>query len=459
MKLTFNGAAGMVTGSCHLLESGNEKILVDCGMFQGIKEITTINYERFNFDPRKISYVLLTHAHLDHCGLIPKLVKQGFRGKIIATPPTVDLAKIMLEDSAVVNEDETKHENVRRQRMGLPPRTPLYKLEDVKQSFKYFHKIRYNHPYKLSNNMRMVLRDAGHILGSAIIELFVTDQGKTKKIVFSGDLGQGGTPIVNDPAIIEEADYVLLETTYGNRRHGEVSTREQLLSKAVTETYQRGGKLMIPSFSIERTQELLYYLHRMEKSGKLPAENIFLDSPLAINATAVFNNYMDYFTPKLRAEFKTPFTFKKLKFLKSQSESQKINDYQGPCVIIAGNGMCTGGRIRYHLKHHLWDERNTVLFVGYQAEGSTGRAILDGEKTIKMMGLELVVNAHVMHIDSFSSHADSHDLLVWMKHFKRKPKTVFLVHGEGEAATSFAESLKKAGFRAHVPKRTESVWI
>lgn len=447
----------MVTGSCHLLETGNDKILIDCGMFQGVKEITTINYEKFKFDPKRISYVLLTHAHIDHCGLIPKLVKEGFRGRIIATPPTVDLAKIMLEDSAVVNEDENRHENIRRQRMGLPPRIALYKIEDVKHAHRYFHKVRYNQIYTLNPNMKMIFRDAGHILGSAIIELYVNENGKTKKIVFSGDLGQGGTPIVNDPAIIEDADYVLLETTYGNRRHGEVSTREEMLSKAVTETYHKRGKLMIPSFSIERTQELLYYLHRMERKGKLPPINVFLDSPLAINATAVFNNYMDYFTPRLRKEFKTPFTFKKLKFLKTQTDSQKLNDYPGPCIIIAGNGMCTGGRIRYHLKHHLWDAKNTVLFVGYQAEGSTGRAILDGNKTIRMMGLELVVNARVMHIDSFSSHADSHDLLVWMKHFKRKPKKVFLVHGEEAATTAFDLSLKKAGFSVHVPTRNETV--
>lgn len=457
MKLTFNGAAGMVTGSCHLLEMGNEKILIDCGLFQGVKEITTINYEKFKFDPRKISYVLLTHAHIDHCGLIPKLVKEGFRGKILATPPTVDLAKIMLEDSAVVNEDEAKHENLRRLRMGIPQRKPLYLVQDVKFANKYFHSVRYDSRYRLSNNMYMIFRDAGHILGSAIVELYVNDHGVKKKIVFSGDLGQGGTPIVKDPSVIQEADYVLIESTYGNRRHGEVEKREHLLSHAVTDTYKRGGKLMIPSFSVERTQELLYYLHRLDRDNKLPKENVFLDSPLAIKATAVFNAYMSYFTPRLRAEFKTPFTFKKLKFLKTHAESQTMNDYRGPCVIIAGNGMCTGGRIRYHLKHHLWDAKNTVLFVGYQAEGTAGRAILEGAPTVKMMGLELAVNAKVMHIDSFSSHADSHDLLVWMQNFKKKPKKVFLVHGEEAATTAFEASLRKAGFSTHVPTRNESV--
>lgn len=456
MKLTFNGAAGMVTGSCHLLEYGNEKILVDCGLFQGEKEITKINYERFNFDPKKISFVLLTHAHIDHCGLIPKLVKAGFRGKILATPPTIDLAKIMLEDSAVVNMDETKHENLRRLRMGLPERKPLYSVDDVKFACKFFHSLKYGHEIQLTRHLRVKFFDAGHILGSAIIEVIAHENGKDTKILFSGDLGQGGTPIVQDPHLPEDADYVIVESTYGNKRHGEVSKREILLTKAVLDTFRKGGKLLIPSFSVERTQELLYYLHRMDACGKLPKESVFLDSPLAIKATEVFNKYMDYFTPALRKEFSAPFTFKKLKFLKSPDDSKKMNDYPGPCVIIAGNGMCTAGRIRYHLKHHLWDPKTTILFVGFQAVGSTGRLILEGEKKIKMMGAEYFVGADVMHIDSFSSHADSADLMHWMKSFKKKPKKIFIVHGEEESATVFRDNLHTAGFSAAVPKKDQT---
>ncbi|MBI5223906.1 MBL fold metallo-hydrolase [Candidatus Micrarchaeota archaeon] len=456
MKLTFNGAASMVTGSCHLLEVGNEKILIDCGMFQGQKETTAINYEPFNFDPKRISHVILTHAHIDHCGLIPKLVKAGFRGRIYGTPPTLDLAKIMLEDSAIVNQDDIKHENMRRLRMGLPQRKPLFVLADVKLACKSFHPLRYNQMITLSNNLRVILRDAGHILGSAIVEVYAQEHGRTRKLVFSGDLGQGGTPLVHDPAVISDADYVVVESTYGNKAHGEVAKREEMLSKAVTETFRRGGKLMIPSFSVERTQELLYYLHRLDRAGKLPNEEVFLDSPLAIKATGVFNSYMDYFTPNLRREFKTPFTFKKLKFLDTPEQSKKMNEYERQCIIIAGNGMCTAGRIRYHLKHHLWDPKNTVLFVGYQAEGTTGRLILDGAKIVKMMGMEFAVGAKVVHIDSFSSHADATDLMKWMSSFRRKPRRVFIVHGEEGSSKAFEANLKKAGFRATVPTRSQS---
>jgi metallo-beta-lactamase family protein len=457
MKLTFNGAAGMVTGSCYLLEAAGQKILVDCGMFQGPKEVTRLNYEPFRFDPKKVSYLLLTHAHIDHCGLIPKLVKAGFRGTIIATPPTVALARIMLEDSATVNKEETMQENRRRQREGLPPRKPLYTHDDVKLALHYFHSLHYGKPYALSENMRITLRNAGHILGSAVIELSVREGGKTTRIVFSGDLGQGGTPIVEDPAEIREADYVLVESTYGNRPHGHAATREELLSKEVRDTFKRGGLLMIPSFAVERTQEIIYYLHRMDRDGTLPDEFVFLDSPLAIEATRVFNENMDYFSHRLKNEFKTPFTFRKLKFLKSIEDSQTLNEYKKPGIVIAGNGMCTAGRIKYHLKHHLWNHMNTLLFVGYQAEGTLGRIILEGAKRVKMMGFELAVKAKVKHIDGFSSHADAEGLVGWLGNIRKKPKMVFIVHGEETSSRELGARLRKVGYKTHVPRIGESV--
>lgn len=457
MRLTFNGAAGMVTGSCHLLEAAGERILVDCGMFQGAKEITKLNYEHFKFDPRKVSHLILTHAHIDHCGLIPKLVKSGFRGSIIATPPTVDLATIMLEDSATVNKEETIQENRRREREGLPPRRPLYEMQDVKHSLHFFRRLQYDRPLSLSRNISVVLRNAGHILGSAVAEVFVRENGKMTKIVFSGDLGQGGTPIVEDPDIIREADYVLIESTYGNRAHGDVRTRESRLAHEVLDTYKRGGMLMIPSFAVERTQEIIYYLHRMERSGNLPDLKVFLDSPLAIEATRVFNSHMEYFSPQIKSEFKAPFTFKKLKFLKTIDESTMLNDYRKPCIVIAGNGMCTAGRIKFHLKHHLWNPKNTLLFVGYQAEGTLGRIILEGAKKVHMMGMDVAVKAKIRHMDSFSSHADAEDLMRWLSHMRKKPKKVFLVHGEGESAGGLASNLNRMGFRTHIPRLGESV--
>lgn len=457
MRLTFNGAAKIVTGSCYLLEAAGEKILIDCGMFQGSKDITRLNYEPFKFNPKEISCLLLTHAHIDHSGLIPKLVKAGFRGKIVTTKPTVDLVKIMLEDSAHVNEDETMHENKRRLRVGLPPRKPLYTLEDVKASFKFFRPIGYDAQIRLSDRFSATFRNAGHILGSSIIELEATESGKTTKVVFSGDLGQWGTPLLNDPTPIEEADYVLVESTYGDRVHEDTGIRENLLDKEVKDTYSNGGKLMIPSFAVERTQELLYYFHRLVREGDFPAETVFLDSPLAIDATEVFKKNLDYFSPNLRKDFKDPFSFDGLEYLKSAKDSQTLNTYEKPCVIIAGNGMCTAGRIRYHLKYNLWKSQNTLLFVGYQAEGSLGRVILDGSKMVRMMGMEVAVNAKVDKIESFSSHSDKDELLRWAKGFSKKPKKVFVVHGEAPSSEAFAATLGQNGFKALVPELGQSV--
>lgn len=457
MKLTFNGAARIVTGSCYLLETDGKKILIDCGMFQGSKDTNKLNYEPFAFDPKEITHLLLTHAHIDHSGLIPKLVKHGFSGQIITTPATVDLAKIMLEDAAQVNEDETIHENRRRQRLGQPPREPLFTLEDVKNVFPLFKPLGYDKELQVMDGIRMRLRNAGHILGSASIELWVTEDGKETKFVFSGDIGQWNTPLLDDPTLIDDADYVLIESTYGDRLHGDIKTRGDLLSQEVVDTFDRGGKLMIPSFAVERTQELLFYLHQLVRDGKFPAESIFLDSPLAINATKVFSKNMAYFSESFRKQFKDPFTFKELKFLKSAKDSMTMNDYAAPAIIIAGNGMCSAGRIRYHLKYNLWKPENTLLFVGYQAEGSLGRVILEGAETVRMMGMEVAVKAHVRQIDSFSSHADSMELKKWISGFSKQPKKVFVVHGEEQSSKALSASLFDMGYKTHVPEIGETV--
>ncbi len=460
MKLTFYGAARIVTGSCYLLEAAGQKILIDCGMFQGTKKITRKNYEPFIFDPSKISCLVLTHAHIDHSGLIPKLVRDGFRGRIFATPPTVDLTKIMLADAAQVNEDETKHENARRMREGLKPRDPLYTLEDVKATYGRFDPVAYDTKITLAKGIEITLRNAGHILGSAIIELFVTEgraDNPTQKIVFSGDLGQLDTPLLDNPAIIADADYVLIESTYGNRIHEPITTRSDMLYETIRDTHRRGGKVLIPSFAIERTQELLYYINQLVRDKKFPKESVFLDSPLAIDATKVFERNKRFFSDRLRKEFSSPFTFNQLKPLRSVQESKSMNEYARPCIIIAGNGMCTAGRIRYHLKHNLYKDENTLLFVGYQAEGSLGRYILEGAKNVRMMGIEVAVKAQVRKIDSFSSHADSEELVGWIGGFRQKPKKVFIVHGEEDSSLGLQAILDKKGFATYVPRIGESV--
>ncbi len=457
MRLTFNGAAGIVTGSSYLLEAAGRRILVDCGMFQGGKDVTRMNYEPFSYDPAGIDALLLTHAHVDHSGLIPKLVRDGFSGKIFATRPTVDLARIMLEDCAEVNAEDTKQENKRRMRAGAEPREPLYTMDDVKKAVKQFSPVEYDQETEVVGGIIARFRNAGHILGSASIEVSAAEGGKATKIVFSGDLGQGGTPIVDDPAVIEQADYVLVESTYGNRGHEDPGTREAALDRVVREAYARGGKLLIPSFSVERTQELLYYLHRLEAAKRLPKERVFLDSPLSIKATGVFQKDMAYFKESLKEEFRDPFAFKGLEYLRTTQESMTMNDYRKPCIIIAGNGMCTAGRIRHHLKHNLWKPETTLLFVGYQAEGSLGRFIEEGAQMVKMMGMEVAVRAHVERIDSFSSHADEDELVGWLGGLKEKPKKVFIIHGEEESSEALAGRLGGLGFQTHVPKIGESV--
>jgi metallo-beta-lactamase family protein len=459
MKLSFCGAAKIVTGSCFLVETQKSKVLVDCGMFQGGKDITKLNYGPFFFDPRKISHLILTHAHIDHSGLIPKLVKGGFKGEIIATSPTVDLCGIMLKDCAHVMLQDTLHENRRRQRLGLALREPLYSEEDADKCLPFFRKVDYGIPVQITEDLKFVFSDAGHIIGSSIVELFVEERNKVKKIVFSGDLGQWDVPIVNNPTLIEGADFVLIESTYGDRLHERHGLRDDLLLEQVKKTFDKKGKLLIPSFAVERTQELLYAFKSLIDQGKFPYEKVFLDSPLAIKATEIFKRHRKFFDEEALKKYKDPFTFPTLVYCSKTEDSVKLNDYEKPCIIIAGSGMCTGGRIRQHLKHGLWNPKNTVLFVGFQAEGTLGRYILEGAKKIKMMGMDIVVKASVAKINSFSAHADYEDILRWVDGFKVKPKKFFIVHGEEKAAKSLKNRLEKKGCECYIPGLRESVQI
>jgi metallo-beta-lactamase family protein len=446
MKITFQGAAKIVTGSCYLFEVGKTKFLVDCGMFQGNKETTKLNYEPFRFCAKEISFVLLTHAHIDHSGLLPKLVNEGFKGKIYATNATKDLCKILLEDSAQIQKESIEHENKMRLRQGLPPREPLYKAEDIKKVIPQFINVKYDKRINLSN-IEVCFRRAGHILGSTMIEIFVDG----KKIVFSGDLGQNNSLILEDPYIMKDADYLFMESTYGNRLHEHVDKRLQKLSQIIKETYDKKGILMIPVFAIERTQEILFSLEELYKKKMIPRQKIILDSPLAIKATQIFRKYPQEYDKKIS------FDFKGLEFSPTQNTSMRLNSLQGPAVIMAGAGMCNAGRIRHHIKHRIWDKRNTILFVGYQAEGTLGDKIKSGEKDIHMMGIDFRVKAKVESIDSFSGHADQRMLLTWIKGFKKRPKKVFIIHGEEEASGTFAEKIEKLGMKTHIPYIGETI--
>ena len=460
MQVTSYGAAGVVTGSCHLVEAGSSRFLIDCGMFQGSKDLNRRNYEPFGFDPASIDFVISTHGHIDHCGLIPKLTKHGFRGSIYASPATADLLPIMLSDSAYIQEKDTEHENRRRLRKGEAPREPLYTQSNVDEAVNLIHPLEYNSSMKVNGDVTFRLRDAGHVIGSSIVELYINGADENEvKLVFSGDLGQWDVPIIEDPTYIWNADYVFVESTYGDRQHKKTAPRKEQLFEHVLKAYKKGGKLFIPCFALERTQELLYTLSElMNEQPDFPPMDVYLDSPLAIKITEVFKQHPDVYDEEARARTDKPFDFPGLICTPSVDESRKANVLDKPAIIIAGSGMCTAGRIRHHLKHGIWDPKNTVLFVGYQAPGTLGRLLIDGVKEIKMMGMEFVVKADIERIGAFSAHADKDELIGWLSAFKEKPKKVFLIHGEPETLQAFSTSLESLGFTTQIPEIGEPVF-
>lgn len=457
MKLTFCWAAKIVTWSCYYIQTGSTKFLVDCGMFQWPKDIGKMNYDPFLFDPKEIDFVLLTHAHIDHCGLIPKLYKQGFKGKIYATSATIDLCWIMLEDSAMIQEKNIEEENKRRKLNHQKPRVPMYTLDDAIKCMKLFTTVEYKKNYKITDTIEVRFQNAGHILWSANIELFVTEENTTKKLVFSWDIGQRDTPIIQDPTLIQDADYLFMESTYGDRLHEDTAGKEELLTQYIKKTYERWGKLLIPSFSVERTQELLYFFNMIIKKWNFPREKIFLDSPLSVKATNIFKKRTEYFDEEATHKYPHPFDFPELECTEKIEDSIKLNTYDQPCIIIAGNGMCTAGRITHHLKHGLWNAKNTVLFVWYQAEWTLGRHILNGEKKIRAMGQYLTVNAEILKIEWFSGHADANQLLRRAKWFTKAPTKTFIIHGEWSAQTTMKTKLEEIGFTCGIPKIGDKV--
>lgn len=463
MKLTFLGAAQTVTGSAYLLEAGGSRMLVDFGMFQG-REAGTV--QQLPCPASAVDFVLSTHAHIDHTGHLPLLVRGGFAGPIYGTPATARLAGVLLADCAHIQKMDAEWENRKRERRGQDPVEPLYTAEEAARAAALYVPLAYGERRRLSDAFTVRFIDAGHILGSASAEVWATEGGVTKKIVFSGDIGNLDQPILKDPQLIRDADYLLIESTYGNRIHPGAADVKQQLARVVRETFAQGGKVVIPAFAVGRTQELLYYLRELFAEGALAGFEscpVFLDSPLAVEATKIFEEfengaYYDSDAMQVVRQGGDVLGFPQLRLSVSADDSRAINGYKGSCIIISASGMCDAGRIRHHLKYNLWDAKNAVVLVGFQAEGTVGRRLLEGEQSVRLLGEEVAVHARIENIDGLSAHADRNGLLRWMSGFTVPPKAVFVVHGEPAAATAFAAHLNEnCSQNAFVPARGDSV--
>ncbi len=453
MKITFLGAAKTVTGSNFLVEAAGKKFLVDCGMYQGKITEELENSDPFVYDVKDIDFMLLTHAHIDHSGRIPKLYNEGYKNPIYATKATCDLCEIMLPDSGHIQEVEIEWRNRKRMREGLDPLPPLYTAEEAYNSLEIFRAVQYDDIVEIDDNISVRFNDAGHMLGSAIIEVWVTEDGKTTKAVFTGDLGNNDLPLLDSPTMISNADYLIMESTYGNRLHMRNDDKAKMFLDIVAETLEKGGKVVIPSFAVGRTQEILYEIDKLKedlgqdeefykKYEKIMNVPVYVDSPLAISATEVFKKNTELFEEEIQEKIKrgdNPLEFRELHFTQTAEESKALNMDTSPAIILSASGMCEVGRIKHHLKHNLWDPNNTILFVGYQAPGTLGRSIVDGATKVKIFGEEIAVNARIEYIEGYSGHADQTWLLNFIWSFTNPPKHVFLVHGEEEGQ----EALKK----------------
>jgi len=448
MQIEFHGADRNVTGSCHLVKCGGKQVLVDCGIFQGGRDVAEENKNDFGFDPASIDFLVLTHAHLDHCGRIPLLVKRGFKGRVVCTPATRELAKLVMLDSARIQEEEAEYKAKKERRKGRQAENiePLYDTLDALNSLDYFTDIPgFETCYDLAEGICITFYDAGHILGSACVSMDLEEGDQKKRILFSGDLGYSGRVILRDPAKPPESDVVVMETTYGDRLHKQLEPSIEELYAAISTTLARGGNVIIPSFSLERAQEILYYLREGIEDGKMPGNmQVFLDSPMAISATQIFRRHPECYDSEAFSILRSgvdPFSLPGLHFTREAAASMAINKIEGGAVIIAGSGMCTGGRVRHHLKHNLWRDEASVIFVGYAARGTLARRIIDGEETVKIFGDEIKVRADIHTIGGFSAHADQQELLSWHSQ-TGNPATTFLVHGEEESMEVFSGLLK-----------------
>lgn len=443
MKLTFLGATGTVTGSKYLIKNGQQKILIDCGLFQGLKELRLRNWDRLPIDPVSIDAVILTHAHIDHSGYLPLLVKNGFKGPIYASAATADLCKILLPDTAHIQEEDAERAN-RYSYSKHKPALPLYSMRDARKALEHFKTVDFSKEYALGESLSFSLSRAGHILGAACVHV---NDGQTK-IVFSGDLGRPNDPIISAPAQIQEADYLVLESTYGNRLH-EPGDPMGKMAEIITRTAARGGIVLIPSFAVGRAQSMLYYIHELKKAGRIPDLPVFLDSPMAIDATELWQKY--HAEHRLSAA-QCSAICRTAKYVHTQSESKALDNLSMPCIIISASGMATGGRILHHLKHYVGDPRNAILFAGFQAAGTRGSRLVHHEKEIKIHGQLIPVTAEIDVLNTLSAHADYEEILDWLRHFRKPPRTTFLTHGEPEAASALKFKIEeRLKWRVEIP--------
>ena len=457
-KLHFLGAAQNVTGSRYLIEANNVRFLVDCGLYQERKYLYR-NWDPFPIPPNTLDAVLLTHAHLDHCGLLPKLVREGFRGRIVSTAATADITQIMLMDSAKIQEEDAEHKikrHERERRKGPYPEVPLYTPADAKACCSLFSPVRYGEPVLIGNSVSATFHDAGHVLGSSMILVDISQNGEKRSVLFSGDVGRWNKPILRDPTLFNEADYVLIESTYGDRLHEDSESVTKQLAEVINSTVQARGNIVVPSFALERSQEVLYYMNKLLMERRIPHLMVFLDSPMAVGITDIFKKHPELYDSdmlELIRKGSSPFDFPGLTMVRETDQSKAINNITGSTMIIAGSGMCTGGRVKHHLVTNISRPECTILFVGYQAIGTLGRLIVDGARKVRILGKEYPIRAKMAQINGFSAHADRDELFQWLSSLKRPPKQIFVVHGEAETALQFADFLtERTGWNISAPE-------
>ena len=470
MKVTFLGATRTVTGSNFLVEGAGKKFLVDCGMWQGKAEQEMENSQEFEFNPTEIDFMLLTHAHIDHSGRIPKLYNEGFRNKIYAHKATCDLCALMLPDSGHIQETEAEWKNKKRKRKGEEPIDPIYTAEDALRCLEIFEPVQYDQIIEITPEIHVRFNDAGHMLGSSIIEVWIKEGDKETKTVFTGDIGNNDIPLLSPPTMIEDTDFLVMESTYGSRLHMRNDEKAQIFLDVVSETLDNGGTVVIPSFAVGRTQEILYEINKLKdehddeefrrKYKTLMKAPVYVDSPLAISATEVFRENTELFDEETKEEIMrgdNPLEFPGLKFTRTAEESKELNEDQTPSIIISASGMCEVGRIKHHLKHNLWNPKSTILFVGYQAPGTLGYSIVNGAKTVKIFGEEIAVNARIEYIEGYSGHADQELLMNCIYSYIKKPKHIFLVHGEPESQDVLADKIiTETGIGVTIPEFGET---